>query len=194
MNYPSGVKKNTNSKRKSKQINYTNRGMTLEDDINITNEYYLNNNLAIIHKKPTPVQIVNVHYPKRSAAVITEAYFKQASTTDYNGIYRQKYIDFEAKETTNTTSFPFSNIHEHQINHMQHILSHGGIAFFIIKFTQFDETYLLDANILIHSWYKQFKGYRKSMSYKDIAKKGHLIPFKYTARIHYLPIIDEIYF
>src|SRR5690625_2214371 len=77
MNYPSGVKKNANSKRKSKQINYTNRGMTLEDDINITNEYYLNNNLAIIHKKPTPVQIVNVHYPKRSAAVITEAYLSR---------------------------------------------------------------------------------------------------------------------
>src|SRR5699024_10498179 len=137
---------------------------------------------------------VNVHYPKRSAAVITEAYFKQASTTDYNGIYRQKYIDFEVKETTNTTSFPFCNIHEHQINHMQHILSHEGIAFFIIKFTQFDETYLLESNILIHNWYKQSEGYRKSMSYNDIAKKGHLIPFKYTARIHYLPIIDEIYF
>src|SRR5699024_5450144 len=143
------------------------------------------------HKKPTPVQIVNVPYPKRSAAVITETYFKQASTTDYNGIYRQKYIDFEAKETTNTTSFPFSKINEHQINHMQHILYHGGIAFFIIKFTKFDERYLLDANIMIHNLYKQFESYRKSMSYKDIAKKGHLIPFKYTARIHYLPIIDE---
>src|SRR5699024_4956871 len=165
MNYPSGVKKNTNSKRKSKQINYTNRGMTLEDDINITNEYYLNNSLAIIHKKPTPVQIVNVHYPKRSVAVITEAYFKQASTTDYIGIYRQKYIDFEAKPTTNPTSFPFSNFLEIQFIHMQHILSRGGIAIFIIKFTQFDETYLLDANILIHIWYKQFEGYRKSMSY-----------------------------
>src|SRR5699024_43758 len=112
----------------------------------------------------------------------------------YNGIYRQKYIDFEAKETTNTTSFPFSNIHEHQINHMQHILSHGGIAFFIIKFIQFDETYLLDANILIHNCYKQFKVYRKSMSYKDIAKKDHLITIKYIARIHYLHINDEIYF
>src|SRR5699024_3541390 len=156
----------------------TNRGMTLEDDINITNEYYLNNNLAIIHKKPTPVQIVNVHYPKRSAAVITEAYFKQASTTDYNGIYRKKYIDFESKETTNTNTIHFKNNNKNQIKHMQHILSHGVIAFFIIKFTQFDETYLLDANILIHNWYKQFEGYRKSMSYKDIAKKGHLIPFK----------------
>src|SRR5699024_12371079 len=101
MNYPSGVKKNANSKRKSKQINYTNRGMTLEDDINITNEYYLNNNLAIIHKKPTPVQIVNVHYTKSSAAVITEAYLKQTYTTYYNGIYRQIYIDLQGYETSN---------------------------------------------------------------------------------------------
>lgn len=192
MNYPSGVKTTTTAK--VKKTNYTNRGMTLEEDINITNEYYLNKNLAIIHKKPTPVQIVNVHYPKRSAAVITEAYFKQASTTDYNGLYRNKYIDFEAKETNNTTSFPYSNIHEHQISHMQQILDHGGIAFFIIKFTKADETYLLDSNLLIPFWYKQFKDGRKSMTYKYIVENGHLIPFKYTARIDYLPIVDEIYF
>lgn len=194
MNYPSGVRKNANSRPKSKKNNYTNRGMTLEEDINLTNEYYLSNDLAIIHKKPTPVQIVNVHYPKRSAAVITEAYFKQASTTDYNGIYRNKYIDFEAKETNSKTSFPFSNIHEHQISHMQQILNHGGIAFFIIKYTQHEETYLIDANLLIPSWYQQFKGGRKSISYKETVEKGYLIPFKYTARIDYLPIIDELYF
>src|SRR5699024_8940354 len=104
------------------------------------------------------------------------------------------YIDFEAKETTNATSFPFSNIHEHQINHMENILAHGGIAFFIIKFTHVDEVYLLDASILIPIWYIYFKGYSKSISYTDITKLSHLIPFKYTAIIHYLPIIDEIYF
>ncbi len=192
MNYPSGVK--VGAKVKKRQTNYTNRGMTLEEDINLTNEYYLNENLAIIHKKPTPVQIVNVNYPKRSAAVITEAYFKQASTTDYNGLYRNRYIDFEAKETKNLTSFPFSNIHEHQITHMQQIIDHGGISFFIIKFTQHDETFLLDSNLLIAAWNKQFKGERKSITYKYIADNGYLIPFKYTARIDYLPIVDKIYF
>ena len=49
--------------------------------------------MAVIHKKPTPVQIVNVHYPMRSKAVINEAYFRTPSTTDYNGIYNGHYLD-----------------------------------------------------------------------------------------------------
>ena len=104
-----------------KKLNYSNRGMTLEDDINTSNQYYLQNDIAVIHKKPTPVQIVNVAYPKRSAAVIKEAYFKQASTTDYNGIYKGCYIDFEAKETKLTSSFPLKNFHEHQIRQSHHV-------------------------------------------------------------------------
>ena len=92
--YPNGRKfisvqktdKAESGKKLHTNINYGKRGMTLEADLNETNEYYLNNNIAVIHKKPTPVQIVDVHYPKRSAAVIKEAYFKQASTTDYNGV------------------------------------------------------------------------------------------------------------
>ena len=98
MQYPNGLKKKNVVSSHNGQT-YSNRGMSLEEDINITNEFYLQTDRAIIHKKPTPVQIVRVHYPKRSAAVITEGYFKQASTTDYNGIYKNKYIDFEAKET-----------------------------------------------------------------------------------------------
>ena len=82
-----------------------NRGMSLEDDINRTNKYYLSEDIAVIHKKPTPITIVRVDYPKRSAAKITEAYFKLPSTTDYNGIFKGKYIDFEAKECESNTSF-----------------------------------------------------------------------------------------
>lgn len=87
--YPSGVKKSYQRIKTSQG----GRGMELEKEIGLTNEYYLNNNLAVVHKKPTPVTIVKVDYPKRSAAKITEAYFKIPSTTDYNGIYRTRYID-----------------------------------------------------------------------------------------------------
>src|SRR5690625_174966 len=126
MNYPEGVRQTRRRITQSKQT-YSNRGMTLEEDVNLTNEYYLQINQAIIHKKPTPIQIVNVNYPKRSAAVITEAYFQQASTTDYNGLYRGKYIDFEVKETHSKTSFPLANIHAHQVKHMKSIVEHDGI-------------------------------------------------------------------
>src|SRR5690625_1169497 len=144
MNYPDGSRRRM-TKNYNRQINYRNRGMSLEEDINMTNEFYLSTNKAVIHKKPTPIQIVNVHYPKRSAAVITEAYFQQASTTDYNGVYRGKYIDFEAKETRSNSSFPLANIHEHQIEHMRSVIKHDGISFIIIRFTNLDETYLYPA-------------------------------------------------
>lgn len=168
--------------------------MTLEDDINDTNEFYLQSNRAVIHKKPTPVQIVKVDYPKRSAAVIKEGYFKQASTTDYNGLYKERYIDFEAKETKNRTSFPMSNIHDHQINHMKAVVKHGGICFLIIRFSTRDETYFFPAVKLFSYWDSQFNGGRKSIPYAEIKASGIEIPLHYQMRVDYLSIIDKLYF
>lgn len=121
------------------------RGMSLEHDLNLSNEYYLQTDRAVIHKKPTPLQIVTVDYPKRSAAKITEAYFKVPSTTDYNGVYRGKAIDFEAKETRSRTSFPFSSLHPHQVDHLERVIRHGAIAFVIVRFVLLDETYYVEA-------------------------------------------------
>ncbi|MGP4107464.1 Holliday junction resolvase RecU [Virgibacillus sp. L01] len=192
MNYPNGQRNNVQH-QPSKQ-GYNNRGMTLEEDINTTNAYYLDTDKAIIHKKPTPIQIVNVHYPKRSAAVITEGYFKQASTTDYNGIFKHKYIDFEAKETKNKTRFPLANMHEHQITHMKSIIKHGGISFLIIRFTVYNETYYLPAESFFPFWDNQFNDGRKSIPYDTIKSEGYLIPFHYQARVNYLAVIDKLYF
>ncbi|MFC3014776.1 Holliday junction resolvase RecU [Virgibacillus litoralis] len=194
MNYPNGKKNNVKQQSSDPKLGFSNRGMTLEDDINATNTYYLDRDKAIIHKKPTPVQIVNVHYPKRSAAVITEGYFKQASTTDYNGIYKHKYVDFEAKETKNKTRFPLANIHEHQIKHMKSIIDHGGVSFLIIRFAVYNETYYMPAESFIPLWDKQFNGGKKSIPYETIREKGYVIPFHYQARVNYLEVIDKLYF
>lgn len=195
MRYPNGSQRKSNffQKKPKTPINYSNRGMTLEEDINETNQYYLITNQAVIHKKPTPVQIVKVNYPRRSAAVIREAYFKQPSTTDYNGVYNGKYVDFEAKETSNKTSFPLSNIHEHQIQHMKQVTKQQGISFLIIRFTFHDETYFFPAERLFAHWENKEAGGRKSISYENVKEEGILIPIQYQARVDYLSAIDQYY-
>ncbi|MDY6063019.1 MAG: Holliday junction resolvase RecU [Erysipelotrichaceae bacterium] len=184
MNYPNGSSNKTTHLKSS-----SNRGMALEDDINITNNYYQSSGIANIHKKPTPVQIVRVDYPKRSAAKIVEAYFKLPSTTDYNGIYKGYYIDFEAKECGAIKSFPFSSIHKHQINHLKSIIKLGGIGFIILRFTKLDETFLIEAEKFIY-YYENTK--RASMAYTWIKENGYLIPFNYIKPVDYLVVIDEI--
>lgn len=181
MNYPGGTKKQI-----KRNINYGNRGMTLESDLNETNNYYLNNNIAVIYKKPTPITISNVEYHSRTDAVITKAYFKTPSTTDYNGIYKGKYIDFEAKETKNTTSFPISNIHKHQLEHLKRIDEHGGIAFLIVRFTKLNLTYF----ITYKNFEKSLEG-KKSVSLSKFKELGHIIEDKYNPRVDYLKVIDK---
>lgn len=184
INYPN--KKEGFSKPKQ---NHSNRGMKLEKVLNETNNYYLVNNIAIIHKKPIPITIVKVDYPNRQSAVIKEAYYKVPSTTDYNGIYNGHYIDFEAKETQNKTSFPLQNIHKHQIKHLVDTETHGGISFLIIHFKQFDEIYILKAKDLNEFYIRSLTG-RKSISYSELKEKGYLIKEGYAPRIDYLKIVD----
>src|SRR5574344_2378053 len=138
INYPFSLKDNVN-----KNINNKNKGMFLEDVINNTNEYYRLNNIALIYKKPTPIQIVKLSTDKK---YIEKAFFKEKSTTDYNGNYKGKYIDFEAKECTSTTSFPLKNIKEYQLNHLTKVNDFQGIGFIIFYFTKIEKFYLLYIN------------------------------------------------
>jgi recombination protein U len=177
-----------------KQETAANRGMSLEEDVNESNAYYVAHEIASIHKKPTPVQIVKVDYPSRSAAVIREAYFRQPSTTDYNGVFEGRYLDFEAKETRNKTALPLSNFHEHQIDHIRLVQKQKGIAFAIIRFTIHAETYVLDASHIIRFWDEAAQGGRKSIPYTYIKENGYLIPEGYHPRLDYLSIIKQQYF
>ncbi len=189
MNYPNGIKKDNKNRQITNNISHKNRGMTLEADLNITNEYYREIDKAYIYKKPTPIKITKVDYPSRDKTVIKEAFFTIPSTTDYNGLYKGKYIDFEAKETASKTAFALDNIHPHQINHINNINRHNGIAFLIIRFTTRNETYLVMAKDFLEFLEKND---RKSIPINFFKEKAYLIKDGYPARIDYLKLIDEV--
>lgn len=186
MNYPKGIK--TEKNINSSNTKYDNRGMGLENDINITNQYYIEKKKAYIYKKPTPIQVTKIDY-RNNSIVIKEGYFKEPSTTDYNGLYDGKYIDFEAKETNSKTSFPLSNIHKHQILHIKNIVDNGGIGFLIVRFNKMNKNYLLLGKDLIDFL---MKNKRKSIPVDYFEKKGFLILDGYMPRIDYLKVIDDI--
>lgn len=188
MSYDGTMKQKMQAKEKT--TTFANRGMRFEEAINASNDYYLIRGQAVIHKKPTPVQIVHVDYPRRSAAVIKEAYFKEASTTDYNGVYQGRYLDFEAKETKNKTSFPLKNFHEHQIIHMRNCLKQNGICFVLLWFSTLERCFFLDSHQLIHYWDSQHIA-KKSLSLSLIEEIGIEIQPKIAPRIPYLDAVSH---
>lgn len=160
--------------------------MTLERDINSSNEYYNLNSIALVYKKPTPIKVVQVEYPKNR---IREAYFNEPSTLDYTGIYKGKYLEFDAKETQNKTSFPLSNIHKHQMEHIKRVIDFGGIAYLIVRFVALDKTYLLLGEDLI-TFTKEYD--RKSIPVDYFDTYGFVIEMKYTPRLDYIKVIDKV--
>ena len=192
MNYPNGIKKDITNKKQTtydSNLSHKNRGMTLESELNVTNEYYREIDKAYIYKKPTPIKIVKVDYPSRDKTVIKEAYFTIPSTTDYNGLYDGNYIDFEAKETQSKTSFALTNIHPHQIEHLKNINKHKGIAFLIVRFTTLNKTYLLTAEKLLNFIEETNK---KSIPIDFFRKEAFLIKDGYMPRVDYLKIVDQL--
>ncbi len=184
--YPNGKKPKTTS---SVKTSVKNRGMSLEKMIDQSNAFYLEQNRAVIHKKPTPIQVANVHYPKRSMAKITEAYYKTPSTTDYNGIYKGWHVDFDVKESRNRTAFPLKNIHPHQIGHLRRIEAHGGLAFLIVRLVFDDTFWLLPFNRLEPYLDRAVKG-RKSMTVDEVKSESVEIFEGFRPRLDYLRALD----
>lgn len=194
--YPGGVnpvkEANAPEEKKNRSLarsrSAANRGMAFENDINLSNEYYRSKDLAIITKRPTPINIVKVDYSK--GAKIVNAYFEKQSTTDYNGVYKGHYIDFEAKSSHSKTSFPLNNIAPQQVDHLEHVLAHGGYAFFLINFVNLRKVYFVHAKDIC-SFYREHS--RSSIPLAYIEEKGYLVKEGYNPPYDYLPIIDEVF-
>lgn len=140
------------------------RGSTLEDLVNRTNEKYLQNNLALIQKVPTPITPINIDKDTRH---ITLAYFDQKSTVDYIGVVQGVPVCFDAKEC-NTDTFPLANIHKHQVEFMQNFEKQDGVAFILISFTKRNELYYMRFEELFQFWTRMEEGGRKSFRYDEL--------------------------
>ena len=162
------------------------RGSTLEDMINKTNEKYRDAGLALIQKVPTPITPVRIDQESRH---ITLAYFDQKSTVDYIGVVQGIPICFDAKECAKET-FALQNIHEHQVRFMGDFEKQGGVAFFLIYFTQKDLFYYLPYEMLLFFWNRANEGGRKSFRYDELNPE-YILPHKSGILVPYLDALQK---
>ncbi len=158
------------------------RGSTLEELINRSNERYLELELALIQKIPTPITPINIEKETRH---ITLAYFDQKSTVDYIGVVQGIPVCFDAKECAVDT-FTLENIHPHQVEFMKNFEQQDGIAFFLIYYTSRNEFYYLPFRRLFEFWERAKEGGRKSFRRDELSdeyvittpgESGILIPY-----------------
>lgn len=156
------------------------RGSTLEEFINLSNEKYLTQGLALIQKVPTPITPLKIDKDNRH---ITLAYFEQKSTVDYIGAVQGIPVCFDAKEC-NTDTFPLQNIHPHQIDFMEHFEQQEGVSFLVIFYSKRNEFYYLRHEKLMEFWNRAQNGGRKSFRYEELepdfffqSKGGLLVPY-----------------
>lgn len=180
MLYPGKAKK-----AYQKPVSYARRGMDLENLINEANKYYLDNDIAVIYKKPTPVEIKKVSFKGKTEYI--EGVLREKSTLDYTGVYKGYYLDFDAKSSKSKTSFPLANIHKHQLLHIDRVLKHKGISFLIIEMN--DRFFVLDGNVLIKFVNNND---RKSIPFDFIKDNGLEIKLKFNPTLDYIPVLDSL--
>ncbi len=162
------------------------RGSMLEESLNMTNEKYRREKLALVQKIPTP--ITPMEFDKEHHH-ITLAYFEQKSTVDYLGNVQGIPICFDAKECA-AESFPLQNIHPHQVEFMSEFEQQQGIAFLIIHFSKPDIYYYVPCRDMLRFWERAQGGGRKSF-HRDELNQEYQITVKSQVFIHYLEMIQK---
>ena len=140
------------------------RGSVLEEMINLTNERYREEGLALIQKVPTPITPITIDQESRH---ITLAYFDRKSTVDYIGVVQGIPVCFDAKECSSDT-FSLQNIHPHQVEFMELFEKQGGIAFLIIYYTLRNEMYYMPCRDMKRFVDRARGGGRKSFRFEEI--------------------------
>ncbi|EEL37203.1 Recombination protein U (Penicillin-binding protein-related factor A) [Bacillus cereus Rock3-29] len=164
-----------------------NRGMAFEKLINLSNEMYQREGVALINKRATPVKVL-----KSTGGRVLNGFYEAKSTVDYDGVYKGRAVAFEAKSTQSLTRFDLSNIAQHQLDYLEKAEKMGAICFFLIEFSKDQTVFLVPASV-IQSYVRmshQPNG-KKSISRADFDIYGYLVEQTERAPVDYLQYIDD---
>lgn len=172
-------------KQKKKSVSYGNRGMFLEENIELANQQYKIKKVGLINKVPTPVKILKISSFGKVNGVITEK-----STVDYVGVVKTRLggsasVAFDAKETKNK-SLSFDNIAEHQLEYMKSFSDMGGLSFIIVYFSSLDRYFRLSIEQIEDYIQRPYKTNKKSFPLRFFEKEGIEIKEEKGRPLHYL--------
>lgn len=119
----------------------SNNGMYLETLLNRTSNHYKESDKLLFFKRSIPINIYKNENGNIHGRLIAK------SQTDYYGIYKGRYIDFEAKQT-NKNYFYIKNLKNHQFEHLKEIKKLNGISFLILHFSKEDEFFCINTKKL----------------------------------------------
>ncbi|PEQ09131.1 Holliday junction resolvase RecU [Bacillus toyonensis] len=164
-----------------------NRGMAFEKLINLSNEMYQCEGVALINKRPTPVKVLKMVYGR-----VKDGYYESKSTVDYDGVYKGRAVAFEAKSTNEINRFDLKNITQHQLDYLKQAEKMGAICFFLIGFSKDQSVFAVPLSV-IQSYIRisqQPKG-KKSIPRADFDIFGYLVEQTERAPIDYLQYVDK---
>ncbi|MFV8401056.1 Holliday junction resolvase RecU [Mycoplasma sp. 2634B] len=159
-------------------MNNKNRGMFLETIINQTLAYYWKEEIAFIEKKATPIEVKTLAHRERNN--YQGSFNLKKSTVDYIGMYNGRFICFEAK-STNENRLDLNNFQQHQLNYLNLIDQHNGIAFVIVYFSLYNEFYLVQITYILHCYEVQ-----KSIPYIELKKNSRRLDLEFPGHLNIL--------
>lgn len=127
-----------------KRLGFANRGMRFQDEVDEQNRVYQSRGIATVVELPTPMKIIRREMGGRFITV-----FSEKSKLDFIGVANAIPITFDAKETKGYR-FPIGNIKQHQIEFCESFENTGGIAFFLVRFSDHGLTFVLPFRSVEH--------------------------------------------
>lgn len=168
-----------------------NDGLAFENSLYISNQMYLRKRIAVINKRATPVKVV-----RSVGSFVKEGYFEESSTVDYDGVYRAKSIQFDAKSILTLDRFDLSRVKKHQYEHLLICHQLGAFCFLLIEFISQRKIYLLKFETLRSYMEVSKKGGRKSIRIEDFDVYAYEVEKYLGGRVpvDYLTTVDKAFF